>query len=159
MSIQRKWIPLIVILGIIVVGWGGIKYTSRPEFCASCHEMNQNYKSWQTSAHKNVACLDCHVDPGPVALAKRKVAALGELYGHITGNYEKPIRARVNFQNCLLCHSGASKNPNAPDITTTQGPRAASFPHDDVLEEKTSCLECHQDVAHGTLPSGDVDQP
>lgn len=157
MKTRKKLIIVIPVLAVL--GLGGIGYTSRPQFCGSCHEMEANYKSWQTSAHRGVDCLKCHVDPGPTALAKRKIAALGELYGHFTGNYQKPIRARVNFQNCLSCHNGSSKDPRAKDITTTQGPQAAAFPHDDVISGKISCLECHQKVAHGTLPSGQVEPP
>jgi hypothetical protein len=36
-------------------GW----YTSRPEFCNSCHIMEPYYESWQESSHSHVSCIKC----------------------------------------------------------------------------------------------------
>ena len=42
-------------------------YTSRPQFCNSCHIMEPYYASWQQSSHKDVSCIECHFPPGSAA--------------------------------------------------------------------------------------------
>src|SRR3972149_99108 len=43
---------------------GAAMYTSRSQFCISCHIMEPYYVSWQESSHKDVACIKCHFPPG-----------------------------------------------------------------------------------------------
>jgi cytochrome c nitrite reductase small subunit len=31
-----------------------------PEFCSSCHLMEEAYTSWKLSGHRNIVCQDCH---------------------------------------------------------------------------------------------------
>lgn len=153
---NKPWmIYLATLIVVVVVVYGGIEYTSKPAFCARCHEITPNYLSWQKSPHKDVNCLKCHVDPGPAALVKRKFAALGEIYYHFTGNYKIPLQARVNTANCLNCHTGKDKKFSYnKNITLTSGPKAPAFSHADVLRNNVSCLQCHADVAHGNVAQG-----
>ena len=51
---------LFLTLMVALAGW----YTSRSEFCNSCHIMEPYYVSWQESSHANVACIKCHFAPG-----------------------------------------------------------------------------------------------
>ncbi|AFM41138.1 nitrate/TMAO reductase, membrane-bound tetraheme cytochrome c subunit [Desulfosporosinus acidiphilus SJ4] len=54
----------ITVVGLYVLFQVGYYATSGPNFCGSCHEVNKYVTSWQTAAHKNVNCLDCHRDTG-----------------------------------------------------------------------------------------------
>ncbi len=47
----------------LLTAFSGI-YTSRPEFCRSCHNMEPYYISWQESSHSHVSCVKCHFPPG-----------------------------------------------------------------------------------------------
>ncbi|MGE5381652.1 MAG: cytochrome c3 family protein [Methylocystaceae bacterium] len=154
--LKRFWrASIIILLLLIALAYGGVEYTSRPQFCARCHEMKANYQSWQHGIHKNVNCLMCHVNPGEAALVKRKITAAGEVVAHVTGNYRRPIRAHVNPDNCLRCHSGKDKDYlQAPNITLTSGPGAPAFPHTEVIAGHVSCLQCHPGAAHGTQKPG-----
>lgn len=140
---------------LIVLAYGTVEATSKPGFCANCHEISGAVASWKTNPHKSVPCLKCHADPGTFGLIKRKVMALREVYLHMTGKYPKALRGRVNFHNCVLCHTGKIKAyaVKAPNLAKGE----AAFDHTDILDTKTSCLECHREVAHGTLPSGDLE--
>ncbi|HDQ25246.1 MAG TPA: hypothetical protein ENN43_00670, partial [bacterium] len=50
--------------------YASVELTSTPEFCSSCHIMEQAHASWTESVHYNVpegekraACRDCHLPP------------------------------------------------------------------------------------------------
>jgi len=53
---------------VMIVGLGGsagfAEYSMKPDFCRSCHLMEPYYQAWHNSTHKNVACVDCHFEPG-----------------------------------------------------------------------------------------------
>lgn len=54
---------LIVLIAIIgaLAGYKYYMYTQeRPEFCSSCHLMQEAVKSWQRSSHKRFPCQICH---------------------------------------------------------------------------------------------------
>src|SRR3972149_7255972 len=64
-----------IALGVIAVGGallmslgmltsGAAVYTSRSQFCVSCHIMEPYYVSWQESSQKDVAFIKCHFPPG-----------------------------------------------------------------------------------------------
>jgi len=44
---------LLLLLLTGVAGW----YTSRSEFCRSCHIMEPYYQSWKESSHSDVSCI------------------------------------------------------------------------------------------------------
>ena len=50
----------LLLLLIFCTGW----YTSRSDFCRSCHIMEPYYDSWKASTHKDVPCIECHFAPG-----------------------------------------------------------------------------------------------
>jgi cytochrome c nitrite reductase small subunit len=142
-------------LVILILSVLGMKVTSKPAFCANCHEIKPAVVAWSVNPHKGVECLECHADPGFSGYVKRKVGGLGEVYKHLTNSYDPDIKAKVNTASCIVCHSGekASKYPKAKNITLSSGDSAPSMPHEDMLKNKTSCLDCHRDRAHGNLAS------
>ena len=71
-------------------------YTSRPEFCNSCHIMEPYYKSWQESSHKNVSCIECHFPPGIGGEGPRQDAgagAIGQVRHQERGAASRPPRS------------------------------------------------------------------
>lgn len=150
----EKWLKVTIItLGLLIFlflsALAGMKYTSRPDFCAYCHIMKPAVKTWSALPHKEVNCLECHADPGPIGYIKRKMGGIGEVYKYMSGNYDGVFETKLNMANCIKCHSSESKFAKAKDITATGVPRAAEFPHQDILKETPSCLECHNDAGHG----------
>lgn len=81
-------------------------YTSRSQFCRSCHIMEPYYVSWQESGHANVACIKCHFPPGVGEKIRGKVGGLVQLLSYISVTEELIPNAHVPDVSCLRsgCH-------------------------------------------------------
>ena len=81
-------------------------YSTRPEFCTTCHIMDPYYKAWKTSTHQKVAtCVDCHY-PKNMGVLPQKMRAMSQLVQYVTRTYRPRPQAEVPDQNCLQpgCH-------------------------------------------------------
>jgi len=140
------FIVILVVLMVSLVA-GSEYYTSQPEFCGTCHTMQQQYKAWQHSKHNEVSCVDCHFPPGEKFTLKAKFIGLGMLFSYL-GIPDAGVRKRVTVkdQACMRsgCHSGDDDYRNK-EIKLTE---RVSFKHK-VHEEKTiegqklHCNTCH----------------
>ncbi len=150
-SRRNRAIAWTVGIGIVLVGltiWG-MHFTSQPNFCGNCHQIQPLVTSWSTGPHKGVACLDCHANPGTVGYVIRKIQGLEEVYRQATHQVPTVLVARVNTQNCIICHSGARKDyAQAKNITLNTGPQAPRVSHNEILSKNLSCLICHRYTAH-----------
>ncbi len=151
---RAKKVMLVTLIVIVVLGVGayaGMHYTSRPQFCATCHEIAPQAASYENSPHANagVECLDCHAKPGTLGYIKRKVASYKEVYEQVTNQVPAKIEWTPHLDSCLDCHSGKnSKFPNARNITLTSGPNAPAINHKPMLDASINCLGCHQKIGH-----------
>ena len=122
-SLVRRWAPSIwrklrwfllragallgafVLLLILLVGGAGW-YTSRSEFCNSCHIMEPYYSSWKESTHKDVPCIDCHFAPGFGGKIRGKMLGLVQLAKYVTQSEGPRPAAEVPDASCLRsgCH-------------------------------------------------------
>lgn len=134
---------LLILIGVSSVT--AIQLTMSPQFCAKCHEMVPEYMTWQVTSHSNVSCTDCHIGPGVVNLMVHKVAALKELYLHVTDTYERPIAMNHPIENyvCEQCHS--------PDNRRFTVSGDLIIPHDRHSAKGIYCVDCHSGVAHGDI--------
>ena len=129
-----------VVFFLILTAWS-VGYTSRSEFCASCHEMTPMYQTWQTSSHKNVACFDCHSEPGAMGVVKAKAKGLKEVWLHITGATMN-IKADERNINCFSCHQDKVK-------TNVERALAAKDPHTKKhFDNGMTCVSCHTGIVH-----------
>lgn len=155
-----------IALGIIF--WGGfntvMEWTNTEKFCISCHEMRDNvYVEYKETIHYNnrtgvrAICADCHVPKEWVPKMTRKIQASRELYGKLVGTIdtkEKFETKRIDLARrewkrmlandsleCRNCHSFQSMDKEK------QATRA-SRQHELAAEEGTSCITCHQGIAH-----------
>jgi nitrate/TMAO reductase-like tetraheme cytochrome c subunit len=150
-STKTKRIIIIASLAIMLLGISAVvvmHYTSQPNFCASCHQINPSVVSWSVGPHKDVTCLKCHADPGTIGYVKRKVAGLNEVYLQVTNQIPDKIEAKIIPAACIYCHTGSSEFPNEKNLLLTTGELAPMFPHTEMLQNNTSCLTCHQNVGH-----------
>jgi len=101
----------IVVALLISVGGGGtyvaMEVTTRPKFCRSCHIMEPYYDSWAASSHKNVACVECHYEPGLLETFEGKFKALSQLAKYVTATQGTKPWAEVSDYSCMRsgCHS------------------------------------------------------
>ncbi|MFZ5817372.1 MAG: NapC/NirT family cytochrome c [Bacillota bacterium] len=96
-------------------------------FCLSCHVMNEQGKSYETSYHvKEATCSTCHTSD----LAQKYASGARHVWANLTG-HEEPIKLREDSRwvvagNCAACH-----NPTSLHSRTKQ-------------QKGENCLECHK---------------
>lgn len=126
---------LALVLGAAFVGVASA--TNSPSFCrAACHEMKPYHDAWATGPHKDISCIECHVDPGSVAQLKHKVVALGEVATHFRGDtsFPREVSSEVPGERCIRCHSKISID-------------SVGFDHA-VHAKRGPCTQCHADAGH-----------
>jgi len=116
----RRWVKRvgITVVAILVAGvalLGVAEHeTAKPDFCGSCHIMEQYHESWHADLHGgrlDVACVECHYAPGERTTVKAKLRGLSQVTSYVSGRYgtTRP-RAHVSNDSCLTsrCHGDRS---------------------------------------------------
>jgi len=127
-------------------GW----YTSRPEFCNSCHIMEPYYASWQHSTHADVSCVKCHFPPGAGEKLRGKLLGLVQLIKYVTETQGPRPRAEIPDASCL--RSGCHDKRLLSGRIEFQG---IPFDHGPHLEDtrrgkQLRCTSCHSQIVQGT---------
>ncbi len=141
-----------------LVGYRYYRYTEDdPQFCATCHLMQDAFMEWQKSKHRDVVCQKCHQlsilekNRLLIAYVVRGTQPLAQTHGRekpwkacrgchmediaqgsVTTNrtYGHALHVFMQGVQCKACHNGSLHNfsPN-----------------------ESACLNCHKDKAvHGT---------
>lgn len=125
---SRRGILLIVVL---LAGFGAVfaltgpkvaSYSESAAFCGKCHQMGPELSAYKASAHSELPCADCHVEPGAAGFVKAKIKGTQQLIEVITGTFPKPIPAPDHSSlppvadTCLKCHSLDSITKNGGPI-------------------------------------------
>ncbi|MBE0448647.1 MAG: NapC/NirT family cytochrome c [Actinobacteria bacterium] len=134
-NLKSRYIALAVV-GLLFIASAGfaIAYTSKPEFCARCHEMHSAYKLSTKLVHKNIGCLSCHQEPGIFGVLTEKLrliemaVAKSKIIGNVTGG---PVSNSV----CLKCHKGI--------LSAIETKRVVKMKHREPVEAGFKCLDCH----------------
>jgi hypothetical protein len=143
---QLSW-PVKILLFVVcisVLTAGAIVVTGQPGFCDSCHIMNSFYDSWLSSAHSNVNCLDCHLQPGFTGYVKGKINGLAQVVDCVVGRVGTKPNAFVEDKSCLRseCHNTQELLSNEISFLDVK------FTHDKHINTKVdgitiSCGTCH----------------
>jgi nitrate/TMAO reductase-like tetraheme cytochrome c subunit len=87
------------------------EYTESVAFCGlACHSvMKPEFVAYQASPHASVRCVECHVGGGPEAYVRSKFTGVRQLYGVVSGHYDRPIKTPVHnmrsaTETCQKCH-------------------------------------------------------
>ncbi|MBF0247666.1 MAG: NapC/NirT family cytochrome c [Alphaproteobacteria bacterium] len=158
-----------------ILFWGGFNWsmelTNTEKFCITCHEMQENvYMEYQETIHYanrtgvRATCPDCHVPKTWVHKIARKIQASNELFHHFKGTIDTPEKfeakrmelaqnvwrtmKKTDSRECRNCHSFESM-----DYVVQE--KRAQQRHAEAIEQKITCIECHQGVAH-ELPAGAI---
>lgn len=121
----------------MIVIFAGYHLAGTSTFCGSCHSMENNYFTWQTSRHKQFACVECHLPTGSIAytVLYKAYAGARDIAGETARSYPFAIkltgsaRAIAN-SNCSRCHFST--------IETTP-----------LVKGNTNCMKCHKFLVHG----------
>jgi hypothetical protein len=71
--------------------------------------MGPELTAYEDSPHARVDCVDCHVGGGAEPYMKAKLAGIAQLWGVVSGSYDRPIPAPVKGlrparETCEKCH-------------------------------------------------------
>ena len=87
------------------------EYTESVAFCGlACHSvMKPEYVAYQASPHAKVLCVEGPVGGGAEAYVQSKFTGMRQLYGVVTGHYNRPIHTPVSnmreaTETCQKCH-------------------------------------------------------
>jgi nitrate/TMAO reductase-like tetraheme cytochrome c subunit len=129
--------------------YGVVHHTAQPEFCDNCHIMEPYYASWESSTHSDVACIECHYEPGAVETLEGKFKALSQLAKYVTRTQGTKPWAEVSDQSCMRsgCHS----------VRMLEGEvefKSVAFDHRHHLLEsrrgrRLRCVTCHSQIVQG----------
>jgi len=129
MSNDRKFLrlrviaPLLIILFAIFLPGASLYYSySEGKSCTKCHEIWQPYRDWHESAHRNIACSECHGDVLTLD-AGFHLKNIRQLAAHIRGKSPNKFASRQT----TFCRS-RSAAPSAIAKNTQAGPRDRTAP-------------------------------
>ncbi len=141
----------IALLALLVLSTYSVKLSGHPRFCTSCHYMGDYYTSWQHSSHKDVACIDCHYEPGMTATVKGKLEGMVQLVKYVSHSYGTKPHALISNESCMRsgCHE---EMDHSKETLLFRG--QIRFRHDKHLDEhprgkELNCVSCHGQTVEG----------
>ena len=168
---KLRWLALFALVAFLIfvaASFAAAAYTERSSFCeTACHEMGPYGRTWEKSAHKDVACVKCHIKPGTIELVEAKGSALREVYVHFTGQVKAPIAVTEHIPDSTCqeggCHApGTIEDPaSLPSASAVASPNPAARPARSAPPVAFShaqhakvplCIECHSQVVHRSVP-------
>uniref|UniRef100_A0A7C4JQ74 Cytochrome c nitrite reductase small subunit n=1 Tax=Thermodesulfobacterium geofontis TaxID=1295609 RepID=A0A7C4JQ74_9BACT len=126
---------LFILLISVLLSSKIIAKTNTPEYCASCHVMQEEYLSLiKGGLHNSLKCVDCHLpNDSKVNFYFWKTVEGGkELIIFYSGRVSDPIKAsthakKIIQQNCIRCHEGMVSRITISD---------------------RKCWDCHRRISH-----------
>ena len=142
---------IVAVIAIIPLAAYGLKITGHPRFCASCHNMEDYYVSWEHSSHKDVACVACHAEPGVAGTVAAKAQGMVQLVQYVAGSYGSKPHGEISSASCqqVGCHGDIGE-----DDTEVMLYDSIRFRHDKHLNEhpggkSLNCVSCHGQTVEG----------
>ncbi len=115
--LRRRSLVLFMCLSFIFLfmtafgSYRAFEYTESVPFCGqACHDvMKPEFVAYNASPHAKVRCVECHVGGGAEAYVRSKFTGMRQLYGVVTGHYNRPIQTPVHNmrsanETCQKCH-------------------------------------------------------
>lgn len=152
-----------------IVGYRNYRHTrDDPEFCISCHMMQEALKTWQMSKHRDFTCQKCHVmslleqNRMLIAFVVKGIKRTHQTHGRISpwnackechlsevaqgsvtlsNSYGHARHVFMQQINCSRCHTG-NLHAFTPNEQACPGCHADKVIHGMGMEG-LSCLKCH----------------
>lgn len=136
------------LLFLVLMTGGAAMYTSRPQFCISCHIMEPYYTSWEHSSHRDVSCIKCHFPPGAAEKVRGKTLGLVQLLKYVTATAGPRLAAEISDASCLRCHNTRllSGRVDFHGVPFDHRPHLADLRRG----KKLRCTSCHSQIVQGT---------
>jgi nitrate/TMAO reductase-like tetraheme cytochrome c subunit len=123
---RGQLILLFMVAGFAVAltagGVAALQWTETADFCGRCHTMGPELKGHAISAHRELACAECHVEPGIQGWIKAKINGTKQLLEVMTGTFPTPIPPPGHGDlpsttaTCRRCHDVAALLENGGPI-------------------------------------------
>jgi predicted CXXCH cytochrome family protein len=138
----------VVLLAVALMTGGAAQYTSRSQFCVSCHIMEPYYVSWQESSHHDVACIKCHFPPGAAEKVRGKMLGLVQLLKYVTESAGPRPVAEISDASCLRCHDTRllSGRVEFHGVPFDHQPHLSELRHG----KRLRCTSCHSQIVQGS---------
>jgi hypothetical protein len=132
------------VLGIVLA----VRYYSyiqkNPEYCNSCHLMEEAYRAWKLSGHRNIACQECR----HLGLIEQNRLQVKFVMG--TGQKTpEPHGNETPWKTCTKCHWD-----DVAQGSLTVNKSTGHARH--VFMEKLDCKACHSRTVHAFRPDKDA---
>jgi cytochrome c nitrite reductase small subunit len=111
-----------------------------PEFCNSCHLMEDAYKAWKLSGHRNMACQECH----KLGLIEQNRLLVKFIFTTDRRTPE-PHGNETPWKTCTKCHWDEAAQGS---LTVNKSTGHARH----VFMEKLFCRDCHSRTVHAFVP-------
>ena len=88
-----------------------LNWTETADFCGRCHTMAPELAAYEAGPHRDVACAECHVEPGVGGWIKAKLAGTRQLVEVVLGTFPTPIPPPnhsllpSSTDTCQKCHA------------------------------------------------------
>lgn len=137
---------------IVIVFAASAEFTSRPNFCPTCHYMEPFYNSWKTSSHNKIQCVECHFEPGLQGTIKGKLNGLVQIVSYVSRSYKRR-KPWADIPDNTCSRSGCHETQNFND--TLYFTKGIQFNHKHHLGElrrgkKLKCTSCHSQIVQGS---------
>jgi len=131
---------VICIIGIILAVRYYTFIQKNPEFCSSCHLMEEAYTAWKLSGHRHIVCQDCH----QLGIIEQNGLLIKFVFTTDRKTPE-PHGLATPWTTCTKCHWDEASQ-GATHITKSTGHARH------ISVEKLQCRDCHQRTVHSFRP-------
>lgn len=135
---------VISVLGIVLAARYYTYIQKNPEFCNSCHLMEEAFTAWKLSGHGTIVCQDCH----HLGMIEQNRLLITFVFNPNRKTPE-PHGNETPWQACMRCHWDEA---NQGAITVNKSTGHAKH----VFMEKLACRDCHSRKVHAFMPEKDA---
>jgi len=134
---------IICILGIVLALRYYTYIQKNPEFCSSCHLMEEAHTAWKLSGHRHIVCQECH----QLGIIEQN-RLLVKFVFTTDRKTPEPHGEATPWKTCVKCHWD-----NVAQGTISVNKSTGHARHINV--EKLACKDCHQRTVHSFRPEKD----
>jgi cytochrome c nitrite reductase small subunit len=136
---------IISVLGI-VLGFRYYNFIQKdPDFCSSCHLMEEAYTAWKLSGHRHIVCQQCH----QLGMMEQNALLIKFVFSEGRRKTREPHGNETPWKTCTKCHWD-----NAAQGSPTVNKSTGHARH--VFMEKLVCKDCHSRKVHSFMPNTDA---
>ncbi|HEV2470019.1 MAG TPA: multiheme c-type cytochrome [Candidatus Sulfotelmatobacter sp.] len=147
-SIGGRAALVLLVLAVFALPGASLYYNySGGKSCARCHEIWQPYRDWHESAHRNVACSECHGDVFTLD-AGFHLRNLRRLSAHLRGRIPEQVQLKTDDvlkieKRCAKCHREEYADWSSSRHSATYAEILLDKDHNQRTLLMEDCLRCH----------------